>query len=117
MHERDILLSALEKGLPEEREAYLQEVCAGDAPMRSRIEALLRASEVADSFLERPALETEVLGGQTDKPGLDDPEQCNICTGISSTILASGYKKGCYCFIIDRFFKRFNMVLSRRLAT
>lgn len=61
MHERDILLAALEKARPEEREAYLAEVCGADDQLRSRLDALLRASEVQDSFLEHPALETQVF--------------------------------------------------------
>ena len=44
MHERDILLAALEKPQPFEREAYLAEACGGDAELRCRVEALLLAS-------------------------------------------------------------------------
>src|SRR4029453_5204827 len=66
MHERDILLAALEKDRPEDREAYLTLACGDDAQLRSRVSALLRGAEVQDSFLERPALETEVLSRQTD---------------------------------------------------
>jgi serine/threonine protein kinase len=66
MHEREILLAALEKAQPQERENYLAEACGSDAVLRSRVDALLRASEVQDSFLERPALETELLSPETD---------------------------------------------------
>src|SRR5688572_25666175 len=66
MHERDILLAALEKARPEEREAYLAQVCGTDLALRSRVDALLRASDVQDSFLERPAFETELLNPETD---------------------------------------------------
>ena len=38
-----------------ERPAYLDEACAGDAALRKRIEELLKASEEAGDFLERPA--------------------------------------------------------------
>jgi len=55
MHERDILLAALDKVRPEEREAYLTQACGEDLQLRSRVDALLRASEVHDSFLEQPA--------------------------------------------------------------
>ncbi|MBI4623307.1 MAG: serine/threonine protein kinase [Verrucomicrobia bacterium] len=37
-----------------ERAAYLDQVCAGDAALRARIEALLRADEAARSFMESP---------------------------------------------------------------
>ena len=66
MHERDILLAALEKVRPEDREAFLTRACGEDAQLRSRVDALLRASEVQDSFLEHPAVETEVLSRETD---------------------------------------------------
>ncbi len=43
--------------LPEaERTAYLDAACAGDDPLRRRLEALLRANEDAGAFMERPAL-------------------------------------------------------------
>ncbi len=37
-----------------ERAAYLEKACAGDAGLRARIEALLRADEAAHSFMESP---------------------------------------------------------------
>ena len=68
MHERDILLAALEKYSPEERAAYLAEVCGEDDQLKTRVKALLRSAEVKDSFLEHPALsqQTEVFNGETD---------------------------------------------------
>jgi serine/threonine protein kinase/tetratricopeptide (TPR) repeat protein len=52
---REIFLQALE--LPgAERDGFLQEVCAGDASLRSRVEALLKNWQ-EDSFLEMPAVE------------------------------------------------------------
>src|SRR5713226_9299750 len=38
-----------------EREAYLDEACAGDQALRARLEALLQAHESPDPFLEPPA--------------------------------------------------------------
>ena len=38
-----------------ERAAYLDEACAGAAPLRQRVEELLRASEEAGTFLQEPA--------------------------------------------------------------
>jgi len=36
----------------EERARYLDEVCAGDAALRRRVEELLRSHSLAESFLE-----------------------------------------------------------------
>jgi serine/threonine protein kinase/tetratricopeptide (TPR) repeat protein len=38
----------------EERAAYLEQVCAGDAVLRHRIEELLHSHRLAESFLEKP---------------------------------------------------------------
>jgi serine/threonine protein kinase len=66
MHERDILLAVLEMADPEERETYLAQMCGANAALRSRVDALLRAAEVQDSFLEQPAIDTEVINRETD---------------------------------------------------
>jgi hypothetical protein len=52
MNERSLFLAALEKE-PAERAAFLAEVCAGDAALRRRLEALVHSHEQASSFLER----------------------------------------------------------------
>ena len=39
------------------RESCLQEKCGDDAELRSRVEALLRAYDRSESFLESPPLE------------------------------------------------------------
>ena len=52
--ERTIFCEALAKP-PQARAAYLDSVCAGDAPMRARIEALLAGHEQAGDFLDSPA--------------------------------------------------------------
>src|SRR5262249_30561930 len=54
MNERSIFIAALEKGSPEERAAYLEEACAGDAALRRRVEALLGSHEGAGNFLGKP---------------------------------------------------------------
>jgi len=50
---------------PERRAAYLHEACAGDDSLRQRVEALLRAHEVAGTFMESlavaPGRETVVI--------------------------------------------------------
>ncbi len=52
---RDIFLAATER-TPAERAAYLDEACAGDAALRQRVEARLRAHDEPGAFLsEAPA--------------------------------------------------------------
>jgi hypothetical protein len=53
----EVFLAALDRGTPQERAAYLDEACAGDAELRRRVERLLRAHPRAGGFLEQPALE------------------------------------------------------------
>ncbi len=54
-----IFYEALRRTSPEEREAYLTDVCDGDTELRCRVEKLLAASAKAASFLESlpPGLE------------------------------------------------------------
>jgi WD40 repeat protein len=54
--EREIFLAALERLSPGERAAFLDEACGNDAPLRARLESLLRHHS-EDSFLEGPAAE------------------------------------------------------------
>jgi eukaryotic-like serine/threonine-protein kinase len=56
---------------PEERAAFLHEVCAGDEELRAEVEALIAAGEQAGSFIEKPALEVEArsLAGERSDSG------------------------------------------------
>ena len=56
MSERDIFTAAREMTDPAARSAYLDGACGGDAGLRSRIEALLRAHDQPDSLLDHPAV-------------------------------------------------------------
>jgi serine/threonine protein kinase len=47
---------------PAERAAFLEEACGGDAALRERVEALLRAHDSPGSFLARPAVEVPTTG-------------------------------------------------------
>lgn len=70
MHERNIFLEALEQPSLEERNAFLDRTCGGDALLRSRIELLLKSHEDSDSLLDHPVLgdaPTEVGAGSTDR--------------------------------------------------
>ncbi len=53
---KSIFLAAIEKP-PAERAAFLDEAIGGDAALRARVEALLKAHDNPDSFLEEPAAE------------------------------------------------------------
>ena len=44
MTEETIFAAALEKGTKAERDAFLEEACAGDAALRRRVEALFKLS-------------------------------------------------------------------------
>src|SRR6516225_5748630 len=54
-----IFFAALEKEIPAERTAYLDEACAGNEALRRRVETLLAAQEQVGQFLERPIAEAE----------------------------------------------------------
>jgi len=56
-----IFAAALQWETPAQRAAYLDEACAGQPERRRRVEDLLRASDAASTFLERPV-------GQPRKP-------------------------------------------------
>src|SRR5262249_42223817 len=49
-----IFFAALEKGSPQERAAYLDQVSAGNPALRRRVEKMLAAQAQAGSFLEQP---------------------------------------------------------------
>ena len=55
---------------PQERDRYLDEVCAGDRDLRQRVDRLLAAQVHAGSFLEHPAAEAEATVGRPDRESL-----------------------------------------------
>ena len=57
MTEREIFIAALQKEGPAQRQAYLDEACAGQPELRRQVEDLLRLYEGAGSFLEKAAAE------------------------------------------------------------
>ena len=56
MTEREVFIAALQKETHADREAYLDQACAGQPALREQVEGLLRLYENADSFLEQPAI-------------------------------------------------------------
>jgi WD40 repeat protein/serine/threonine protein kinase len=58
-NEESIYYRAISKP-PKERNAYIKAACGEDRSLLARIEALLKAREVKDSFLEAPDLDSDV---------------------------------------------------------
>jgi serine/threonine protein kinase len=68
MNEQTLFAEALERTDPEERAAFLDQACRGDAALRLRIERLLAQHEHAGNFLEAPPQVPT-----TDEPGPQGP--------------------------------------------
>ena len=58
-NEEQIYYEALSKP-PSQRQAYIKQACGEDTELLARVEALLKAHEVDDSFLKKPALCSDV---------------------------------------------------------
>jgi serine/threonine protein kinase len=75
MTEETIVLTAIGKVHPDERTAYLDEVCAGDPKLRQRVEVRLAAHGATVSFLGQPGTEQHAAGtdsaAQTARPAID----------------------------------------------
>jgi hypothetical protein len=56
---RAIFERALELASPADRQAYLDELCAGRPDVRDKVQALLNAHADAGSFLAEPALDLQ----------------------------------------------------------
>src|SRR6516162_4734500 len=73
---KSLFLAASDLADPAQRAAYLDRECGGDAELRARVEALLRADEAAPLPAREPTNATgpdapaEVL--TTDRPGKDE---------------------------------------------
>jgi serine/threonine protein kinase/Flp pilus assembly protein TadD len=72
MTEATIFITALEKPTEAERAAFLEEACAGDERLRSRVAALLRAHAEPDDILDSTRDRFEASGATT--PSLSDNE-------------------------------------------
>src|SRR5438128_12695698 len=53
---KSLLQSALERD-PDQRAAFLAEVCEGDEPLRKEVESLIASYDQAGGFIESPAFE------------------------------------------------------------
>jgi serine/threonine-protein kinase len=63
MNEEAIFMAATEKASPQERRAYLDAACAGDARLRARLEILLNAHDRPDPYLSAPGQLDATLAG------------------------------------------------------
>src|SRR5579885_2216574 len=70
MDEASIFLEALKKPLPDERAAFLDQACGGNAELRRSVELLLRAHDKAGGFL---ADSPGPLGVTVDQPVPEGP--------------------------------------------
>src|SRR6516225_3787870 len=70
MSEEEIFHQARARTDPEERAAYLERACGGDAALRASVEALLRADAGATGFMERTAPDPDATA---DLPGGERP--------------------------------------------
>jgi serine/threonine protein kinase/tetratricopeptide (TPR) repeat protein len=66
---REIFESALDIASGEERAAYVKSACGGDAALVERVQALLHADHVADSFLPNEPQASRVIASIEEKPG------------------------------------------------
>jgi serine/threonine protein kinase/WD40 repeat protein len=87
--ERELAVFSAARRLPiPEQASYLDQTCAGDSPLRQRIEELLRASDDAESFLKDPAPGAARPAG--------DPEPDIVLLGTASTGEKAGDRIGRY---------------------
>lgn len=68
--EEKIFYQALEKS-PDQREAFLKEACGDDQELYSRVEALLKANDLEDGFLQSPVLDSQLT--LDTPPNLENP--------------------------------------------
>jgi len=71
--EEAVFLEALERPRGPERDAFLDQACAGDPPLRERLEALLQAHETSDLFLEPLAAPPDSVTGPPASPPEEGP--------------------------------------------
>jgi serine/threonine protein kinase len=85
MTEENVFAAALEIMAPAERAAFLDEACAGDAELRGRVEALLRAHHKSESSLDESAVEPPSTGQFRPRPSALNPpaipEVVGTCIG------------------------------------
>jgi WD40 repeat protein/serine/threonine protein kinase len=68
-----LLGEAVEHGSPEERAAFLDKACAGDAGRRARVEKLLRAYQAAGNFLQGNPPSSDAIATIDEPPVTERP--------------------------------------------
>jgi hypothetical protein len=99
MSERMIFEAALERSNPNERAAYLDGACRGDAVLRRRVEELLAAHFAPGAFLEQPAAAGELTPWRAEPRGTDGHDQGQSATDqleSSASIDLEGSRFGPY---------------------
>src|SRR5262245_15756969 len=81
MSERDIFIAALQQEGAAQRQAFLDQACAGQPDLRQQVEQLLRLHEGAGSFLEKPAGELVATGPLQDTAGQASHEASGASIG------------------------------------
>jgi WD40 repeat protein len=71
MSEESLFLAALRRTDPADRQAFLEQACAGDAELRRRIEMLLAAYAAGQDKLEPPAPDPDATGPEEGPPAVD----------------------------------------------
>jgi serine/threonine protein kinase len=92
---KDVFATALGQKDPAARAAYLAEACGTDAELHQRVEALLRASEHPDSFLDDPpAADPPPAAPAAGTPGPGSPRTGVFPGGGDAvgTVIAGRYK-------------------------
>ncbi|HEV3437501.1 MAG TPA: protein kinase, partial [Gemmata sp.] len=85
----EVFFAALEKAIPAEQAAYLDEACAGNPALRARVEKLLAAHPRVGGFLEsEPVTTGDVTGTYSGaKSAVSD-----VPNAVAGTIVAGKYK-------------------------
>lgn len=85
-HLLTLFTAALEHAAGADRDAFLNEACAGDAALRARVEALLRAHEPKGRFLEPDADST------SDGPSAAPMAETAHLSTTTGSVIAGRYK-------------------------
>jgi eukaryotic-like serine/threonine-protein kinase len=88
---KSLFLAASDLGDPAERAAYLERECGGDAELRGRVEALLRANDAAPAIAQPPAEAGKGAGAHLAQPS-PETEDYGDSTARVGSLVAGKYK-------------------------
>jgi serine/threonine protein kinase/Leucine-rich repeat (LRR) protein len=81
MNERDIFLAALDITDPVARSSFLNDACAGNAALRTSVEALFASNDAAGSFLKTPLVQPaghSAADAAVEKPSAADDQTVHL---------------------------------------